>query len=62
MFVPSVKMGHSGHISDCVPPNSEDHIFRVRTSFGVFLDSMESSLSQEYINMTVEGNWCQKTC
>ena len=56
VFLPSVKMGHSGHIFYCVPPTSDDHIFRVRTPFGVFLDSMESSLSQEYIHMPVEGN------
>ena len=56
MFVPSVQMGHSGHISDCVPPTSDDHIFRVQTLFWVFLDSMESPLSQDYFHVPVEGS------
>ena len=50
------QMGHDGHISDCVPPTSDDHIFRVRTSFWVFLDSMKSPLSQDYFNVHVEGS------
>ena len=38
--------------------NSDGHNFSVRALFGVFLDSMERSLSQESIHMPVGGNWC----
>ena len=40
------------------PPTSNDHNFLVRAPFRVFLDSMESSLTQESIHMPMEGNWC----
>ena len=56
VFVSSVHMGHSGHISDRVPPTSEVHIFHVRTPFQVFLDSMESPLSQDAFHIPVEGS------
>ena len=51
-----MRIGHNGRISDCVPPTSDDHIFGVRTSFRVFLDSMESLLSQDSFHVTVEGS------
>ena len=38
------------------PPTSEGHNFFVRTPFRVFLDSMESPLSKESINIPVEDN------
>ena len=38
------------------PPTSDDHNFLVRTSFWVFLDSMESPLSQKSSNVHVKGN------
>ena len=56
VFVPSVQMGHSGHIFYYVPPTLDDHIFRVRTPFWVFLDSMEIPLSQDSFHMPVEGS------
>ena len=40
------------------PPTSEGHISFVRTPIRVFLDSMESPLSQEYINMHEENIRC----
>ena len=56
MFVPSAQIGHNGHISDCGPPTSNDHIFRVQTPFRVFLDTMECPLSQDYFHVPVEGS------
>ena len=41
------------------PPTSEGHISFVRTLIWVFLDSMESPLSQEYIHMPEEYIRCQ---
>ena len=41
------------------PPTSEGHNFFVRTPFRVFLDSMESPLSKEYIHMPQEDIRCQ---
>ena len=41
------------------PPTSEGHISFVRTPIWVFLDSMESPLSQEYINMPEGDIICQ---
>ena len=38
------------------PPTSEGHNFFFRTPFRVFLDSMESPLSKDSINMLVEGS------
>ena len=38
------------------PSTSEGHNFFVRTPFQVFLDSMESPLSQDSSHMPVEGN------
>ena len=40
------------------PPTSEGHISFVRTPIRVFLDSMESPLSQEYIHITEEDRRC----
>ena len=40
------------------PPTLEGHNFLVRTPFWVFLDSMESPLSQDSIRMSVEGSGC----
>ena len=40
------------------PPTSEGHISFVRTSIWVFLNSMESPLSQEYIHMPEEDIIC----
>ena len=45
-----------GHFLFCLPPTSDNHIFRVRTLFGVFLDSMKSPSSQEYFNVPLEGS------
>ena len=46
------------------PPTSEGHNFFFRTPFRVFLDSMESPLSQNSIHMLVEGSrywsWLEK--
>ena len=36
-------------------PTSDDHNFLLRSSFQVFLDSMESSLSLESDHMPVDG-------
>ena len=41
------------------PPTSKGHIFFVRTPIWVFLDSMERSLSQEYINRPEGDIRCQ---
>ena len=40
------------------PPTLEGHNFLVRTPFRVFLDSMESPLSQDSIRMSVEDSGC----
>ena len=40
------------------PPTSEGYISFVRTPIQVFLDSMESPLSQEYIDMPEENIRC----
>ena len=58
VFVPSLQVGHRGHFLFCLPPTSDDHIFRVRTPFGVFLNSMESPLSQDSFHVPVEGSGC----
>ena len=41
---------------------SDKHNFFVRTSFEVFLDSMESPLSQESRFMPVEDKWGSQPC
>ena len=51
------KFSHLCFFSNFVPLTSDDHNFFVRTSFEVFLDSMESPLSQESIFMLVEDKW-----
>ena len=55
VFVPNVQMGHRGHFLFCLPPTSDDHIFCVQTPFRVFLDSIESPLSQDAFHVIVEG-------
>ena len=45
---------HVRKFSNFVPLTSDDHNFFVRTPFEVFLDSMESPLSQESRFMPVE--------
>ena len=58
MFVQNVQVGQRGHFLFCLPLNLDDHIFHVRTSFGVFLDSMKGPLSQDYFDVPVEGSGC----
>ena len=58
VFIPSVQVGHKGHFLFCLPPTLDDHIFHVPTSFGVFLDSMESPLSPDSLHMPMEGSGC----
>ena len=41
---------------------SDEHNFFVQTPFEVFLDSMESPLSQEFRFMHVEDKWGSKPC
>ena len=43
--------------SSFVSLTSDEHYFFVRTPFEVFLDSMESPLSQESRFIPVEDNW-----
>ena len=47
-------LGQLGWVDYVGPPISKGHNFFVRTPFRVFLDSMESQLSQEYIHMPDE--------
>ena len=59
-----VRSDHSVQVSsagcDYVwPPTSESHNSFVRTPFRVFLDSMESPLSQESIHIHEEDSRCQ---
>ena len=49
-------------ISSFVSLTSDEHNFFVRTPFEVFLDSMESPLSQEYRFMPVEDKWGSQPC
>ena len=51
-------MGHNCHFSDCWPPTSDGHNLFVRISFRVFLDSMESPLSQYSSHIPVEDSGC----
>ena len=62
MFVPSVPVGHMGNFLFCLPPTSDDYIFRIRTPFGVFLDSMGNPLSQDYFYMPLEGSESPQPC
>ena len=55
-MVCSSSVGHNCHFSDCWPPTSDSHNFFVRTPFRVFLDSMESSLSQDSSHMPMVDN------
>ena len=47
-------MGHNCHFSDCWPPTLDGHNFFTRTLFQVFLDSMESPLSLEFIHIYLD--------
>ena len=49
-------------ISNFVSLTSDEHNFFVRTPFEVFLDSMESQLSQESRFMPVEDKWGSQPC
>ena len=53
-----VNPGQLVRFAYVLPPTSEGHISFVRTPIRVFLDSMESPLSQEYIDMTEEDRRC----
>ena len=48
--------------SSFVPLTSDDHNLFIQTPFEVFLDSMESPLSQESRFMPVEDKWGSKPC
>ena len=54
-----VSLGQLVWVDYAQPPNSEGHISFVRTLIWVFLDSMESPLSQEYIHMPEGDIRCQ---
>ena len=57
------KFSHQcAKIFQFVSLTSDEHNFFVRTPFKVFLDSMESSLSQESRFMPVEDKWGSKPC
>ena len=57
------KFSHQcAKIFQFVSLTSDEHNFFVRTPFEVFLDSMESSLSQESRFMLVEDKWGSKPC
>ena len=45
-----------------LPPTSDGHNFLIQTPFWVFLDSMESLLSQESSHVPLEGNWYSQLC
>ena len=61
VFVPSVQVGHKGHFMFSLLPTLDDHIFRVRTPFRVFLDSMESALSQRLFPYACGRQWVSTT-
>ena len=50
----TTRVGLLGPTIHVRPPTSDDTNFFVRTPFWVFLDSMDSPLSQEYIHVPVE--------
>ena len=50
------RVGQLGLTIHLRPPTSEGHNFFVRTPIWVFLDSMESPLSQDSSHMHVEGS------
>ena len=62
VFVPCVQVGYKGHFLFCLPPTLDDHIFHVRTPFGVLLYSMEIPLSQDSFHVPVEGSGCPQPC
>ena len=51
-----VRAGRLELASHVRPPPSEGHNFFVRTPFRVFLDSIESPLSQDSRHVPVEGS------
>ena len=53
-------LGDRRHFLFCLLPTSYGYNFFVRTPFRV--NCMEIPLSQEYIHMSVEGNWCPQPC
>ena len=53
-----VSSGQLVWVDYACPQTSEGHISFVRTPIQVFLDSMESPLSQEYIDMPEEDRRC----
>ena len=52
----SIAVGRLGLAIHVWPPTSDDYNFFVQTPFRVFLDSMESPLSQDYIHMPLEDS------
>ena len=50
------KAGRLGLAIHVRPPTSDGHNFLVRTSFWVFLDSMEIPLSQDSICMPLDNS------
>ena len=55
----SSRSGQLVWVEYALPPTLEGHISFVRTPIWVFLDYMESPLSQEYIHMPEEDIRCQ---
>ena len=58
----AMAWGYRRHFLFCLPQISDGYNFFVPTPFRLFLDFMESPLSQESIHMHVEGNWCPQRC
>ena len=56
------KFARVQKISSFVSLTSDEHNFFVRTPFEVFMDSMESPLSQESRFMPVEDKWGSQPC
>ena len=54
-----VSSGQLVRVDYALPPTLESHISFVRTPIRVFLDFMESPLSQEYIHMPKDYIRCQ---
>ena len=61
-FAPVHGCEFSQKFSNFVSLTSDEHNFFVRTPFEVFLDFMESSLSQESRFMPVEDKWSSQPC
>ena len=58
----AMAWGHMRHFLFCLLPTLDGYNFFVRTLFWVFLDSLESPLSQESIHMPEKGNRYPKSC